>query len=204
MNQDVLTVALVIVIFAGILGLMALGWRNRSRSQAGLYDELPAVPADPGEVVLGPLSGVYIGSTLAGDWNARIARAPLGFRSAGTLTAHTGGLRLDLADATVWIPRADLVHVRRASALANKTVPGGGILVARWQVGGRSHTGHEGHTVIDSGFRADDKDSYPRWEALRGDAAPSEQRDTTAPDTTAPDTTAPDSTAPRSTSEEKQ
>ncbi|MDV8000309.1 hypothetical protein [Rhodococcus sp. IEGM 1408] len=179
MNQDVFTVALVILVFAGILGLMALGWRKRSRSQAGLYDELPTAPGDPGEVVLGPLSGVYIGSTLAGDWNARIARAPLGFRSAGTLTAHTGGLRLDLADATVWIPRADLVHVRRASALANKTVPGGGILVARWQVDGR-----DGHTVIDSGFRADDKDSYPRWEALRGDAAPSDQPDTTAPDST--------------------
>lgn len=183
MTQDYWTVIVAVVVFAGILGLMALGWRNRSRSQAGLYDELPAVPTDLGDVVLGPLSGVYIGSTVAGDWQARIARAPLGHRSAGTLTAHTGGLRLDLADATVWIPRADLVDVRRASALANKTVPGGGILVARWQVDGR-----DGHTVIDSGFRADDKDSYPRWEALRGDAAPADGH--------------PDS--PRSTTEEKQ
>ena len=182
MSQEFLTVVVVVVIFAGVLGLMALGWRNRRRSQAGLYDELPAAPTDPGEVVLGPLSGVYIGSTVAGDWQAKIARAPLGHRSAGTLTAHTGGLRMELADTTVWIPRADLEHVRRASALANKTVPGGGILVARWQVDGR-----DGPTVIDSGFRADDKDSYPRWEELRGDAAPSDQPDT-----------------PRSTSEEKQ
>ena len=48
-------------------------------------------------------------------------------------------------------------------------VPGGGILVARWQVAST-----EGHTLIDSGFRADDKDDYQRWEALRGDAGASD------------------------------
>lgn len=172
MNQDFWTVIVVIVLLLIIIGLMTLGWRRRGRSQAGLWDSLPQPPTDPGEVVLGPLTGVYIGSTEAGDWQARIARAPLGHRSAGTLTAHTHGIRLDLASDVVWIPRADLVEVRRASALANKTVPGGGILVCRWQV---ASTG--GHTVIDSGFRADDKDNYPRWEALRGDAAPSASSD---------------------------
>lgn len=174
MTQDFWTVIVVIAVLLGLIGLMTVGWRNRSRSQAGLFDDLPAPPADPGEIVLGPLSGVYIGSTIAGDWQARIARPPLGHRSAGTLTAHTGGLRLDLADATIWIPRHDLVDVRRASALANKTVPGGGILVARWQV-----TGADGRTLVDSGFRADDKDGYPRWEALRGDAAPTPDTDST-------------------------
>lgn len=181
MSQEFWTVVIVLVIFIGLLSLMALGWRNRTRRQSGLFDELPQLPADPGEIVLGPLSGVYIGSTEAGDWQARIARAPLGHRSAGTLTAHTGGVRFELADATVWIPRADLVDVRRASALANKTVPGGGILVARWQI-----EGPDGLTLVDSGFRADDKDTYPRWEALRGDAVAD------LPD------------APRSTTEEKQ
>lgn len=199
MSQDVWTVVIVLVVFATILALMARGWRRRSRSQAGLYAELPAVPADPGDVVLGPLTGVYIGSTVAGDWHDRIARPPLGHRSAATLTAHTRGLRLDLSDASVWIPREDLVEVRRASALANKTVPGGGILVARWRI---ATTGGDGHTVIDSGFRADDKDTYPRWEALRGDAEPLEPPDTPQnPDS--PRSAAPDSTAPRSSNEEK-
>lgn len=173
MTQDTWTVVVVVVVFLALVGLMALGWRNRKRSQAGLFDTLPAVPTEPGDIVLGPLTGVYIGSTRAGDWQARIAREPLGHRSAGTFTAYTSGLRLDLADATVWIPRADLVDVRRASALANKTVPGGGILVARWQV-----HGPDGRTLLDSGFRADDKDTYPRWEALRGDASPPDQPDT--------------------------
>ncbi|WP_010541686.1 hypothetical protein [Dietzia alimentaria] len=181
MSQNFWTVVVVVALFVGLLGLMALGWRNRTRRQSGLFYELPKLPADPGEIVLGPLSGVYIGSTEAGDWHARIARAPLGHRSAGTITAHTGGIRFELAGHTVWIPRTDLVDVRRESALANKTVPGGGILVARWQV-----EGDDGRTFIDSGFRADDKDTYPRWEALRGDAT------TDQPDT------------PRSTTEEKQ
>ncbi|AVZ39490.1 MULTISPECIES: hypothetical protein [unclassified Dietzia] len=173
MTQDIWTLIIVILVFLGVLGLMIRGWRNRTRSQAGLFDALPEAPAETGDVILGPLTGVYIGSTVAGDWQARIARAPLGHRSAGTLTAFTGGLRLDLADATVWIPRSDLQTVRRASALANKTVPGGGILIARWQV-----AGPDGTTLIDSGFRADDKDTYPRWEELRGDAAPTPRPDT--------------------------
>lgn len=185
MNQDFWTVIAVIAVLLILIGLMTRGWRNRGRSQAGLFDEVPSPPADPGEVVLGPLTGVYIGSTIAGDWQARIARPPLGHRSAGTLTAHTDGIRLDLSGTSVWIPRADLVHVRRASALANKTVPGGGILVARWQV-----TGRDGRTLVDSGFRADDKDTYPRWESLRGDAADADPTDTTP--------------GPRATTEENQ
>ncbi|MBB0969851.1 hypothetical protein G6016_12960 [Dietzia aerolata] len=164
MNQNFWTVVVVIVALLIIIGLMTRGWRNRARSQAHLFDTVPQPPDDPGDVVLGPLTGVYIGSTVAGDWQARIARPPLGHRSAGKLTAYTNGLHLELANDDVWIPRADLVEVRRASALANKTVPGGGILAARWKVAAA-----EGHTVIDSGFRADDKDSYPQWEALRGD-----------------------------------
>lgn len=173
MNQELLTVIVVLILFGGILALMAWGWRNRKRSQEDLFDELPQVPDDPGDVVLGPLSGVYIGSTVAGDWQARIARPPLGHRSAGHLTAHTTGLRLDLAGATIWIPRSDLVSMRRGSALANKTVPGGGLIIARWQV-----AGHDGPTEIETGFRADDKDSYPSWEALTGDATPADQPDT--------------------------
>lgn len=169
MTQNLWTALVVIVLLLIMIGLMTLGWRNRIRSQARLYDALPQPPDEPGEVVLGPLTGVYIGSTVAGDWQARIARPPLGHRSAATLTAHTDGIRLELATDVVWIPRADLVDVRRASALANKTVPGGGILVARWQL-----SSPDGRTILDSGFRADDKDSYPRWETLRGDAAPTD------------------------------
>lgn len=172
MTQNFWTAVVVLVLLLLFIGLMTLGWRNRIRRQAGLFGELPTVPADRGDVVLGPLTGVYIGSTVAGDWQARIARPPLGHRSAATMTAHTGGILLELATDDVWIPRADLVDVRRASALANKTVPGGGILVARWRV-----ASPDGHTLIDSGFRADDKDDYQRWEALRGDAVASDPTD---------------------------
>lgn len=183
MSQNFQTVLVALGVFVLVLALMAWGWRNRKRAQTDLYDTLPPVPAEPGEIVLGPLSGVYIGSTMAGDWQSRIASPPLGHRSAGTFTAHTGGLRLDLAEATVWIPRGDLEDVRRDYRLANKVVPGGGLLVARW------HAAREdgSTTVIDSGFRADDKDDYHRWEALRGDAATADDH---------PDT-------PRSTTEEK-
>ena len=77
MSQDFWTALVVVVLLLAIIGMMTLGWRRRSRSQAGLFDALPQPPTDPGEVVLGPLTGVYIGSTVAGDWQARIARPPL-------------------------------------------------------------------------------------------------------------------------------
>lgn len=188
MTQNIVTLLVTVVALSVIFGLMAWGWRNRKRAQQELFDELPSLPADPGGIVLGPLTGVYIGSTVAGDWQTRIARPPLGHRSAGTLTAHTTGLRLELVDTDVWIPRADLVDVRRASVLANKAFPGDALLVARWRV-----AAGDGHTVLDTGFRADDKDDYPRWAELRGDAAPTQSPDTpTGPET------------PHSTREENQ
>lgn len=188
MTQNTVTLIVTVLVIGGIFALMAWGWRNRKRAQQDLFDELPTLPAEPGEIVLGPLTGVYVGSTVAGDWQTRIARAPLAHRSNGTLTAHTTGLHLGLVDADVWIPRADLVDVRRESALANKAFPGGALLVARWRV-----AAGDGHTVLDTGFRADDKDDYPRWEELRGDAAPTESPD---------DPAGPES--PRSTTEENQ
>src|SRR5699024_5703011 len=83
MSQNILTALIALVLFLGVLALMAWGWRNRQRSQAHLFDGLPAVPESPGEPVLGPLTGVYVGSTVAGDWQARIVRPPLGHRSGG-------------------------------------------------------------------------------------------------------------------------
>lgn len=166
MTQDFVVAGLIalLVLFTGLV--MLRSWRRRGRAQDGLFDTLPSTPADPGEPVLGPLTGVYIGSTRAGLWQDRITRAPLGFRNAGSLTAFRYGLRLEIAGTDVWIADRDLLEVRQDSKLANKVVPGGGLLILRWRV-----HGDDGATEIDSGFRADFKDTYPRWTALRGEGA---------------------------------
>lgn len=164
MFQDLLTAVVTIVLVLFVIGLAMWGWRRRSKSQSGMFEQLPQAPDDPGTRVREPLRGVYIGSTYAGYWQERITREPLGFRSAATLTAYESGLGLELAEALVWIPRSDLVGVRRESKLAGKVVPGAGLLVVRWRL-----AGPDGYTFIDSGFRADDKDDYPRWAELTGE-----------------------------------
>lgn len=164
--QDVITAVVAVLIVVGLFGLAMWGWRRRSASQSGMFDELPGFPDDPGTPGLPPLDGVYIGSTYAGYWQERVAREPLGFRSAATLAVYEAGIGLDLTQARVWIPRSDLVGVRRESKLAGKVVPGAGLLVVRWRV-----AGPDGHTFIDSGFRADDKDDYPRWAEVAGEVS---------------------------------
>jgi|GEM_PF-1388186 len=163
--QDYVVAVVIALLVLGVGLLMVRSLRRRGRDQAGLVGPLATTPADPGEIVLGPLTGVYVGSTRSGLRQDKIMVPPLGPRASGELVAHTGGLVLRIGDDEVWIPRAQLVDVRQDSRLANKVVPGGGLLVVRWHAHGDS-----GATEIDSGFRADDKDTYPRWAALRGDA----------------------------------
>lgn len=162
LTQDIWTAVVAFLIFLVACALMWLGWRGRTRRQEGLVGPLAAPPADPGTATLGPLTGVYIGTTTADDWQNRIAQNPLGFRSGGTIALYPDGVLLDLDGGQIWIPETDIVSVRQDSRLANKVVPGKGILVVQWNA-----PGQDGPIALDTGFRADDKDSYPEWTALK-------------------------------------
>lgn len=160
--QDVWTAVVAVGLFLIAAALMWWGWSNRIKRQAGMLGPLPELPEQLGPAELGPLTGVYIGTTPAGQWQERIAQKPLGFRSGGEISAHPEGILLNLDAGQIWIPRADIVEVRADSKLANKAVPGQGILVVSWNA-----PSQDGTMTIDTGFRADDKDSYPQWTALK-------------------------------------
>lgn len=162
LQQDLWTAVVAVIVFLIACALMWWGWRSRLTRQAGLIGPLPPVPDTLGTAELGPLSGVYIGTTPAGQWQELIAQSPLGFRSAGTISAYREGILFNLDAGPIWIPREALVAVRTTSSHANKVVPGEGILVVSWTVASR-----DGTLVIDSGFRADDKHPYPHWTALK-------------------------------------
>lgn len=162
MTQNTWTAIFAALIVLGLAALMWRGWSGRLKRQEGMLGELPAVPEQLGEPVLPPLGGVYIGTTTAGEWQNRIARKPLGFRSAGHLVAYPEGILLNLDSGRIFIPDADLTAVRADSKLANKAVPGHGILVFTWDA-----PGADGPLALDTGFRADDKDDYPAWIALK-------------------------------------
>src|SRR2546429_9680041 len=93
-----LLVLIVIAFFVLCAAAMRWGWRNRQRRQAYLPD-FPQAPADLTFRELPELSGVYVGTVTAGDWQDRIAGGDIGHRSAGTVPLGGGGPPVDPARA---------------------------------------------------------------------------------------------------------
>ena len=159
-----LLVLAVLVFFALCAAGMWFGWRGRARRQAAFLPDFPQPPAWVGEPtedatppkdLLDPQTGVYVGSTIAGDWQNRIAVGDIGFRAAARIKLTKQGLLIDRTGASpLWIPADSLVSARTDRALAGKVMGIAGLLVVRWRLGDQQ---------IDSGFRGDDKTSYSAW-----------------------------------------
>ncbi|GAA1075125.1 MULTISPECIES: PH-like domain-containing protein [Tsukamurella] len=158
--SDFATLLLVLVVLAGLFSLMALGWRRRGRRQAAAVGEIPSTPEQLTDLVFGPVSGVYVGSTIAPHWQDRVAVGDWGYRATVNLSRYEDGYLMERGRGNpMWIADGAIVEVRRAAKLAGKVMPGDGLLVIRWEL----PTG----TVIDSGFRADDKTTYRKLMDVR-------------------------------------
>ena len=147
-----LTAATLAIVVALAL-LMLRGWRNRAARQAHL-PEPPAIPADTGDPLLGgPVEGVFIGTTMAGDWLDRVVVHDLGVRSRAHLDVAGAGVAIRRQGARdLFVPAQAVRDVRLDKGMAGKVVAEGGLVVLSWQLGG--------HTV-DTGFApryADDRD----------------------------------------------
>lgn len=124
------TLVVVVLILLGYL-LMWRGWRRRSARVAqlpplpDLSDPRPEPLPDP---AVAPMPGVYIGSVGEGGWQNRIAGRGLGRRSSGELVVTDAGVDL----AGLWLPRPSLRSVRIGPGLANKVVPGPGMVILGW------------------------------------------------------------------------
>lgn len=140
-----------LAIAAVVFVLLAIGWRNRLNRQADV-DQLPPVPAAPGEPLAGA-EGQYVATTTGGDWLDRIAVHGLGIRTNSTLAVYPHGVLFDRSGAAaLYIPAESLAGVRQDSGMAGKFVEKDGLLVLTWTHGSRE---------LDTGFRtrrAADKD----------------------------------------------
>jgi hypothetical protein len=159
---------LVVIVIAVVIQAMMRGWRRRAERQVELLGALPALPDTVGAALLGPMKGLYVGSTLVPSWHDRIAVGDLGYRAKAVLTRYPEGIMLQRSGAgPIWIPHDSITAIRTERGIVGKVVPGGrgaargtpghhdGILTIRWRV----PSGVE----IDTGFRADDRANYDRW-----------------------------------------
>lgn len=142
-----LRIALVAVMFA-ILALvvwgMWRGWRGRMHRQ----QDVPP----PATVTVGPVdaecTGVFIGTSRAGDWLDRIVVHDLGFPSRGAMLVGANGITFRREGARSFhIPAADVHSVRLDRGVAGTVRERDGVLVVTWTLG---------PALIESGFRADD------------------------------------------------
>lgn len=126
-----------------LVGLMALGWRNRLRRQGPLA-EPAGRPAKPGVPVYAA-EGQYVVTTSAGDWLDRITVHGLGVKAVATAAVYDHGLLFDrTAGPDTYIPAAALRRVRLERGMAGKFVEKDGLVVVTWELDG---------ALLDTGFR---------------------------------------------------
>ena len=150
MTRVLLSVA-VLLFFALCVYGMWHGWKRRQREQAGL-PAFPEMPRTLGEAKLAT-TGVYVGTTNAGNWQDRIQVGDIGHRAEATLSLVPEGVAIERVGATpIFTPAASIRDARTDRGLAGKVMfSEEGLLVVQWE--------NQGH-LFDTGFRGDDKDVY--------------------------------------------
>jgi hypothetical protein len=124
------------------------GWRRRAQSQSAL-PQLAGEPADLGPDLVEPVTGLYISTTTAGNWQDRIVAQGLGRRAAGAIRLSAEGVCIERdGESDIFLPTADLIDVGTAPGIAGKVMGmADGVLVVHWQLGSNK---------LDTGFRAND------------------------------------------------
>jgi hypothetical protein len=154
MERAVWVILLVLLCLLAAWGLW-VGWKHRAQRQSGL-PELPDRTRVVGDPLTAPLTGLYVSTTTAGNWQDRIVARGLGIRAAATVLLTGDGVLVDRVGAgPIVVPAQDLVQITTAPGIAGKVMGRpDGILVIRWRLG---------DTVLDSGIRADDPDAQAEF-----------------------------------------
>jgi hypothetical protein len=123
----------VMIGFAVIIALAAIGWATRRRRQR----DIPApekVPADVGQLHA-EFEGFYVSTTIDGQPLNRVAVHGLGFRSRVTIAITDAGVILALPGNSVFIPRDHIREVTRAQYTIDRVVEPGGLVLLAWTLG---------------------------------------------------------------------
>jgi len=138
----------IIVVVALVFTLMALSWRARRRRHADIGD-LASPPADFGDPTYTD-DLLYVATTRADAPLDRVTIAGLGYRARAVVTTAPSGIVLDLAGrGPVFISRAAIRGVGRATWTIDRVVDADGLIFVRWVLG---------TTELDSYLRSTDPD----------------------------------------------
>ncbi|WP_265521264.1 hypothetical protein [Oerskovia flava] len=177
-----LPVAVGIWVVVGLLLLVVVltGRRRLATRTSAVVPPPLAVPAAPGEVLAGPFDAVYVSSTLAGDWLARVGAHGLGDRSAAAVTVHEQGVVVARRGAPdLFVPAAAVTAAGTAPGMAGKYVGKDGLVVITWTA---PASAVDAPVALDTGLRTlRAADRAPLLAAVRTLVAPA------APETSGPD-----------------
>lgn len=155
----ILLVVAMLVVIALVLMAMRRGWVHRARRQADI--PAPPVPDAASMSTADPeVTGVFLGTTIHGDWLDRVVVHDLGVRSRMRAEVRPEGLALWRDGARdVLIPVSSLRGAGKARGIAGKAYERDGVLVVTWELGGR---------LMDTGLRADSaEDQAQLLDAIR-------------------------------------
>lgn|GEM_PF-5511458 len=161
--MKLLLTLVVLAVLVVVLTTMVRSWQHRSTHRAVVLAPFPRPPVElagpDGAALLPAATGVYAGTSMAGDWQDQVETGDIGMQTSATLHLSRAGLLFDRAAARpLWIPATSLRAVRTGRAIAGRAMSNDGHLVFTWQLGGH---------LLDTAFRGEEE-VYQQWmEALR-------------------------------------
>ena len=124
----------VVAIGLGLLALMIVGWRARSRRQSDLPPPA-SVPVDASDT-RGAFGGRYVATSLGGQPLERVTAHGFGFRGLVVVRVDDRGILLDrTGERPIWIPREHVSGIRRATWTIDRVVEPDGLTVIDWRLG---------------------------------------------------------------------
>jgi len=147
--------SIIIVGLVGLLLLMVLGWRARTRRQSAL--STAAVPSDDilGELRLA-VTGLYVSTTTAGDPLDRVALPGLGFRGRAAVSVFDAGVLVSVTgEPEVFIANDRIRSVGTSTWTIDRVVEEGGLVRLDWTLESEAPTRA---AEVESFFRIENPD----------------------------------------------
>jgi len=156
--MKVLLTLIVLAVLVLVVMSISRTWQGRRPHRAHVLAPFPQPPVEltgpDGAALLPAASGVYAGTSMAGDWQDQVEVGDIGVQATATLHLSGAGLLIDRAGATpLWIPTESMRGARTGRSIAGRVMSNDGHLVFTWQLGGY---------LLDTAFRGDE-DTYHEW-----------------------------------------